>query len=114
MSINGLKAALEQFNNEVVKSLEEKKSGEFEVRLKEIEPQIANIFANALTVALAQVENLVQDEFKSSNQALEFTDAILSKLRRKYRSELSKAMRRFDSVGGHRTALLYRKKIQDL
>jgi hypothetical protein len=86
----------------------------FDDRLRKLEPDIAEIVANALTVALAQVENLVGEKFESSNQALSFTDAIIDMIRRKYRGRLAKSMRRFDRLGSHRTAVLYRKSLEKL
>ena len=111
MDINKMKNLLSDFNEAIEKLHEAKKEKD---PLEEKEKEIADIFANAIAVALAQVENLIQDEFDSSTSALRFSDSMLAKMRRRYRSELSKAMRRFDRLGSHRTAVLMRKKLNKL
>ena len=106
-----IRDATSQWNSE--EKIEEARSRMVELTKKD-QREIANILANAITVGLAQIENLVGENFKSSVEALEFSDEMITLLRRRYRSELAKAMRRFDRLGSHRTAVLMRKKLEKL
>ena len=96
------------------KETKEMTSADVDAVLDERPQEVAQVFADALAVVLAQVEKMSDKEFKSADQAFDFVMNMLPKLKSRHRSELLKAFRRFDRMGAHRVASLYRRTLANL
>jgi hypothetical protein len=115
-----LKKILEDANEEFAQIGEKEKeddeltSSDIDSVIDEKPQEVAQVFADALAVVLAQVEKMTEKEFKSSEQAFDFVMKMLPVLRSRHRSELLRAFRRFDRMGAHRVVSLYRRTLANL
>jgi len=112
MSLEKLTESLKKFNA-MAKAAPETitESSEAVQMLKKHESEVFTTFANAIAVALGQVESITGSQFETAKDAQEFVEEVMKSMRTKGKSSLMTVLRRFDRVGSQQFSAQFKRKL---